>query len=388
MREYEDSHPWISFRLDMSRFDHRLWLRLGEAESKCAHLAGSPLRPDVALKLHRVYLSKGIHGTASIEGNTLSENEVLARMDGELELPPSREYLGREIDNIVGACNDIVNDVVAGRPLELTPERVASFNFKILDGLPVDPDTVPGQIRTHSVGVARYRGAPSGDCEFLLNRLCKWLDDVGNDCTGDLGFTGAVLKAILAHLYIAWIHPFGDGNGRTARLIEFQLMIQAGVPVPAAHLLSDHYNRTRDMYYRELDLTSRGDFAIEGFLHYAMQGFVDELREQLSDIREMQRDATWQNYVHDVFQDQETPAKRRQRHLVLDLPKGKVVPVGKIRSVSTRIAEEYAGKTSKSITRDLNAIQKLGLIRRRRDGVIANRALIEAFLPIRAEQQQ
>ncbi len=28
----------------------------------------------------------------------------------------------------------------------------------------------------------------------------------------------AILRAVLAHLYIAWIHPFGDGNGRTARL--------------------------------------------------------------------------------------------------------------------------------------------------------------------------
>ena len=45
-----------------------------------------------------------------------------------------------------------------------------------------------------------------------------------------------ILKATLAHLYIAWIHPFGDGNGRTARLVEFMLLSRAGVPSPSAHL--------------------------------------------------------------------------------------------------------------------------------------------------------
>src|SRR3954471_974864 len=89
----------------------------------------------------------------------------------------------------------------------------------------------------------------------------------GND---ELTFTFAILKAVLAHLYIAWIHPFGDGNGRTARLIEFELMVRAGVPLPAAHLLSDHYNRTRAVYYIELDKTSHGHFELEPFVRYAL----------------------------------------------------------------------------------------------------------------------
>ncbi|WP_433223897.1 Fic family protein [Dactylosporangium sp. CS-047395] len=51
-----------------------------------------------------------------------------------------------------------------------------------------------------------------------------------------MAFPLAMIKAMLAHLYLAWIHPFGDGNGRTARLIESQLLLQAGVPVPAANV--------------------------------------------------------------------------------------------------------------------------------------------------------
>jgi hypothetical protein len=55
--------------------------------------------------MHEIYLSKGVHGTTSIEGNTLSEDERLALVRDELHLPPSREYLGITSKNIVEACN-------------------------------------------------------------------------------------------------------------------------------------------------------------------------------------------------------------------------------------------------------------------------------------------
>jgi hypothetical protein len=58
----------------------------------------------VAQGLHRLYLEKGALATTAIEGNTLTENEVLQHLEGTLKLPPSKEYPGQEIDNIVGAC--------------------------------------------------------------------------------------------------------------------------------------------------------------------------------------------------------------------------------------------------------------------------------------------
>lgn len=387
-RSYVVTHPWINFSVNLKDFGHQTWLLLGEAESKCQHIAGVPLRPEIARRLHVIYLSKGIHGTTSIEGNTLSVEEVAARVEGDLNLPPSREYLGTEIDNIVDACNLIANEVVTGVSAPITPQRIKDFNRRILEGLPLKEGVVPGEVRTHSVGVANYRGAPAEDCEFLLEKLCEWLTEIDRvmEDNPELCFTLVILKAVLAHLYIAWIHPFGDGNGRTARLIEFELMVQSGVPLPAAHLLSDHYNRTREMYYVELEKTSLGLYPIEPFVRYALQGFVDELREQLTVIREEQMEVTWQNYVHSKFHDQETPARRRQKHLILDMPKDEVVPVGKLRSVSTRIVGEYVGKTSKTVTRDVNMLVSDGLLRRVRGGVIANRDVIKAFLPMKNQE--
>jgi Fic family protein len=382
---YLETHPWLTFRYDLSRLSYRTWLLLGEAESKCQHVAGVPLTPAVADRLHQVYLSKGVHGTASIEGNTLSEEEVLARIEGDLELPQSQEYLGREIDNIVAVCNDIVDRVLQGREAGVSVELIRDYNRAVLAGLPLKDDVEPGEIRGHgvTVGISAYRGAPAADCEMLLERMVAWLNEMkAPEDQPELRFPFAVLKSILAHLYIAWIHPFGDGNGRTARLIEFQLMIEAGAPVPTAHLLSDHYNRTRAAYLVELDRTSRREgYPIEGFIQYALQGFVDELRDQIDTIKQQQHAVTWVNYIHDSFAHQDTPARRRQRDLMLDFPAGKVVPRSKLREVSPRMVLHYANTTDKTLTRDINALVQMGLLLRTKGGFMANRQRIAAFLP-------
>ena len=387
LRQYVGTHPWLTFHLDMSRLSHAVWMLLGEAESKCEHLAGAALTPNVASELHQIILTKGIHGTTSIEGNTLTEDEVRQRIEGELPLSKSREYLGTEIDNILGICNDMANDLRDGRDISLSVERIKEFNRRILTGLPLREGVIPGHTRTDSVvvGLSSYRGAPAEDADFLLHQMVEWLNGMQAPSENpEMQFPLAVVKAIVAHLYIAWIHPFGDGNGRTARMIEFQLMIEAGVPTPAAHLLSNHYNLTRDVYLIELDKTSRMlGFPIEGFVRYAMQGLVDQLREQIQIVREHQLSVTWINHVHDRFRDEETPAKRRQMHLVLDMPVGEVIPRTKITEVSTRIVKEYAGREAKTLSRDINELLRRGLIVKEGRGYRARRELIEAFLPIR-----
>ena len=111
----------------------------------------------------------------------------------------------------------------------------------------------------------------------------------------------------------------GDGNGRTARLVEFQILLGAGVPTPAAHLLSNHYNQTRTEYYRQLDRASKSGGDIVPFIEYAARGFVDGLREQLHKIRDQQWDVSWRSYVHEKFRDQSGTNAKRQRDLVLEL---------------------------------------------------------------------
>lgn len=90
MRAFQRSHPWITFRVDLRRAGSDLWLLLGEAASKCEHIARVPLRPTTAKLLHEIYLAKGAQATTAIEGNTLSEDEVRKAVEGKLRVPPSK----------------------------------------------------------------------------------------------------------------------------------------------------------------------------------------------------------------------------------------------------------------------------------------------------------
>jgi Fic family protein len=212
--------------------------------------------------------------------------------------------------------------------------------------------------------------------------MCDWLNGIALE--GVSKTVVGLFKATLAHLYLAWIHPFGDGNGRTARLVEFQLLLAAGVPTPAAHLLSNHYNQTRSEYYRQLDHASKSGGDVLPFLSYAVQGFVDGLKEQIDTIRRQQMDVAWRNYVHERFHDKTSLAFQRQKHLVLDLSiHGEPVQAAKIPELSVRLAHHYHGKTQKTVQRDLRMLETMNLVAKVPEGYRACSERILAFLPWR-----
>lgn len=396
-REYERTHPWITFRLDLSKADPRLWTLLGQAVTFCRQVSQAALPPDIAKTFKTLYLSKGARATTAIEGNTLTEEQVQAQIEGNLNLPPSQEYLQQEVENILRACGAIELAIDAGNPPRLTVDLVREYNGWVLEGLGehLEEGVVPGEIRTHSVGVGSYRAAPPEDCGYLLKRLCGWLEEETEIPffaeEDDRRVAAGILHAVLVHLYIAWIHPFGDGNGRTARLLEFMILARAGVPFPSAHLLSDHYNMTRTRYYRELDRSSQihdGKGDAFGFLHYALQGFVDGLQGQCDEIQGYQLGIAWEHFIYSVFaQRPRSPSMQRRRQLVIELGrKREFVSKEDLTGLSPSIARYYADKTDKTLTRDLNWLAQKKLIVRKGKAWMANIGIMRAFCNLEPER--
>ena len=104
VNSYKITHPWITFEAtDVNRVTPAEWMLLGEARSKCEHLAGVPLEPAVAQRLYIVTLVKGAVGTTAIEGNTLTEDQVLGIIEGSYKAPPSRQYQEQEVRNVIDA---------------------------------------------------------------------------------------------------------------------------------------------------------------------------------------------------------------------------------------------------------------------------------------------
>jgi Fic family protein len=151
-------------------------------------------------------------------------------------------------------------------------------------------------------------------------------------------------------------------------------------------LFSNYCNQTRAEYYRQLDLASKSGGDIVPFIGCAVRGFVDGLREQLEKIWTQQWDVVWWNFVHERFQSRNSPAETRQRHLSLDLgDRGDWIEVGKVTELTPRLAKAYAGKATKTVQRDLNALVEMGLMARDGRKVRARREVILAFLPLRKE---
>lgn len=325
--------------------------------------------------------------TTAIEGNTLSEEEARRILDDQLRLPPSKEYLGKEIRNVLDTFNLVKDELLEDPAKQLTPADVMTCNRMILDGLDLEEGVIPGEVRDYPVTVGGvYRAAPARDCEDLVERLCDWLNGKTFKAPEDqpeLAAPYAILAAILAHLYLAWIHPFGDGNGRTARLLELWVLLKAGFPIPVTQLLSNHYNVTRTDYYRQLNRASKtGD--VMPFLLYAARGFVDGLREQLDVIWAQQFADRWEQYVYQRFGEVKTVSARRRLRLMLDISRhGEPVPRSALRHLTPSLAEMYATKTEKTLTRDLNVLRKMDLVRTMRPGYLPNDQVILGFMPPR-----
>lgn len=90
------------------------------------------------------------------------------------------------------------------------------------------------------------------------------------------GWVHPVIVAGIAQHRLVWIHPFLDGNGRTARMFTAMLLFQRGYDFKYLFDLSSYYNRDRDRYYEALRTVDRTSDYTE-WLHYFLGGFAYQL---------------------------------------------------------------------------------------------------------------
>lgn len=385
-RHYLQTHPWITFTAtkQINGAGGGLWYQLGRITALCENLSHTALRPELAEILHQMYLAKGVHATTAIEGNTLTESQVKEVISG-ATLRPSKEYLAQEARNVLAGFNEITNDLANHHQPEMSPERLCHINELVQRDLDVSDHVVPGEYRTTSVGVGTYLAPPAEDCAYLVKELFSWLNGPEFPEAPGQEMALGILKAVLAHLYVAWIHPFGDGNGRTARMLEFQILVSSGVPSPAAHLLSNHYNLTRDRYYRELERSSSTpDGNIMPFVHYALEGFIDGMEEQLEKLREDLETLVWRGEVDRAYGHDCTKTDQRRKRLAVHLFDSKRSFAASALMKDPLIAGWYSDRTTKTLVRDLNDIAAYGLIRKTPEGW---RACSEIVLGMRPESR-
>lgn len=379
-------HAWISFKVELTQMVPTFWMQLGEARSKCGHLCRVPLPKTYAEQLHMISLAKGAHATTAIEGNTLSEETVRAIVERQ-PVPSSPSYQVREVTNVLTAYNWVLGEIAAGRSPELTPELIAEFNRMVLEGLEdLEDHVIPGEIRTESVVVGPYRAPDPGECAALLEQMCQWLNGPSFAGEGPMRLPTAVIRASLAHLYLAWIHPFGDGNGRTARLCEYLVLVTSGVPTSAAHLISNHCNQTRDEYYRQLRYASESGGDVSKFLHYCADGFVAGLTEQLQFVYDRQFRLAWHEHVAEQVTGRDVEMRQRRSLIANTLLGHGIVDKKAIPRLSTELAVAYSTCGPRTLARDLNELVALDLLIERDGGFAARDDVLLNLLPLAIQE--
>lgn len=382
------THPHICFERNW-QIDGNTSFLLGQCEAIIRIISAAPLEPEYRKKLLRVSMRKGAQATTAIEGNTLSEEEII-KIDEGGKLPPSKEYLQKEVQNVIAALNQIRGEVVFdGKEHLITPELIKSFHYYIGKDLGEHFKAVPGQFRTvgHDVIVGSYKPPLGKDVVLLVVQLCDWLKETFHFEDGKQNFIEQVLQAILTHVYIAWIHPFDDGNGRTARLIEFYLLLRAGLPDIASHILSNHYNDTREEYYRQLEQAGK-EKNLSKFINYAVLGFRDGLNAVLDIVQKNVLKTAWRNYIYEVLDSKKAEGKtraivKRRRDIALNFPTDSFLTIDHLLNNNAIFAREYAKLSSMTLKRDLLELEKLELIVRQAENYKANIEILKQSMPLK-----
>ena len=338
--------------------------QLGQCDAVIRAIRETPLSPERGAELLQVALIKGAQATTAIEGNTLTDEEVEQVAAG-ASLPPSKAYQEREVRNVLDAMNGILAEVAGqGAAPAVSRALIRDFHRKVGRELGEHLDAVPGQLRTDERVVGPYRCPRAEDVRALLDLLCDWLPEEFVQHDGPGAFTNAVVQAIVAHVYFEWIHPFGDGNGRTGRLLEFYLLLRAGNPDVASHILSNFYNLTRPTYYRQLD-EARRNRDLTAFIAYAVQGYRDGLLETLGRIQALQLETAWRVLVHDTFARRTYRKKsvfKRRRELMLNVPLHAAVSLDELPTRTIHLARAYAALTEKTLVRDVQVLMDMELV--------------------------
>ena len=170
----------------------------------------------------------------------------------------------------------------------------------------------------------------------------------------------AIVRAVLTHLYLLWTRPFAEGNGRTARLVEFQLLLNAGIPAPAPHRMTVHAAATRSEYARQVAQAAVPNGDGVPFIAYMVRGFADGAKALLNEVSEAQYRIMAQEELRTMVDPAATVNGERLQALARSLQdqRGKV-PTATVTQLSPELALTYARLNAKTLQRDLAQLLSL-----------------------------
>lgn len=247
------------------------------AESK-AVVERAKILPQQEIKLRRQALIRMTHSSTAIEGNILNADQVGALLMRRKIDAPQRDIY--EVENYLKAIKYI--EKIVREKLVITEKILLNIHKLVTDKtLPIEQS---GHYRKTRVYVVKrlqgfpnevmYTGPEANKVSGLCKNLINWIVEI------EKKEISPIIVAGIVHQEIAAIHPFADGNGRTARALATLILYKFGYDFRRLFALEDYYNRDRQSYYKAINIGENYEKRKVDFtpwLEYFVKGFKEEI---------------------------------------------------------------------------------------------------------------
>ncbi len=196
--------------------------------------------------------ARAVQGSNSIEGYHISLDDAIAAVEGE-ELVDATREAALAVVGYQSAMSFVLR--MADDPyFAYSNQLLKSLHFMMLQHR---PDKNPGRWRHGAVHVEE---AASGAVVYQAPEveLVPSLMDAFIDSLAEGGDLSPLVRAAMAHLNLAMIHPFSDGNGRMARCVQSLVLARKGTVAPVFSSIEEYLGRNTPAYYAVLAEVGNG----------------------------------------------------------------------------------------------------------------------------------
>ena len=271
---------------------------IGRIEAAREVINNAPLVPLWERRFRKEAIERTVHYATALEGNPLNFTEVREILDkGSSHGVIARE---RDIQEVINYRNAIRYIESLGREEEdfISEEVIKNLNAIITKDILDDEyrgeyRTVPA-ISRNSRTLEKTLDWPEPDkVPGLMAEFCDWLK-------GEASAVHPILKAGIVHTWLVLIHPFYEGNGRTARVLSTLSLFLDDYDIKSFFCLEEYYDNDAARYYEAIRsvLDSKGDYT--DWLEYFCLGLAMEFNRVKERVLELSRDASLKEAVGQV----------------------------------------------------------------------------------------
>ncbi len=260
---YVIPRPWM-------RYDAAALLDLlVQAKTAAGVLNQMPYLPRWIEQVHEEQLRLEAAGTSRIEGAEFTRSEQDEALAPDAPARTDWTHSQKQLRSAEATYRWLISQPV-DRPV--TSEFIRDVHRRIVTGCD-DGHCEPGGLRPAEwnvvLGTPRCRGVEGGhDCRAAFDAL-------GAAIAGEFRRRDRIIQAIAVHYHIGAMHPFGDGNGRTARALEAFMLRRAGVNDRVMVSLSNYYYEHKEKYLAALSASRRNGHDLTPFLRFALPAVAE-----------------------------------------------------------------------------------------------------------------